>query len=184
MRLEPGVDARLVDLDHEVAVVVIGQRGQYGVEVDDSEARLAPQPLGRRQLVVRLRCTLVRGEVVGEDVLDVNAVETVCVAPDERGRLDPAQRRWPVSGPKPITSGPSSSSRAVISCSVSKTPPTWEWCSGRRPSDCRTWQMIPQFSMVRRSRSALKSAPTAGWAIRRRWPSRRSSSGPGQVPPG
>ena len=66
MRLEPGVDARLVDLDHEVAVVVIGQRGQYGVEVDDSEARLAPQPLGRRQLVVRLRCTLVRAEVVGE----------------------------------------------------------------------------------------------------------------------
>jgi hypothetical protein len=32
MRLEPGVDARLVDFDHEVAVVVVRQhRLQYGM---------------------------------------------------------------------------------------------------------------------------------------------------------
>ena len=52
MRLELGVDTRLVDLDHEVAVVVVRQRRQHGVEIDDSEARLAPQPLGRADPVV------------------------------------------------------------------------------------------------------------------------------------
>jgi hypothetical protein len=48
MRLEPRVQAGLIDFDHEVAVVVVWQRRQHGVEVHYPESRLAPQALGRR----------------------------------------------------------------------------------------------------------------------------------------
>src|SRR5664280_2516809 len=44
--LEDGCDARLVDLDHIVPVVVLRHRGDDRVEVDDAEARLRPHPAG------------------------------------------------------------------------------------------------------------------------------------------
>ena len=35
----------MVDLDHEVAVVIVGDLREYGLEVNHSEAGLGPEPL-------------------------------------------------------------------------------------------------------------------------------------------
>ena len=47
VRLEAGVNTRVVDLDHEVAVVIVWDLREYCVEVDHAEARLGPEPLAR-----------------------------------------------------------------------------------------------------------------------------------------
>ena len=45
MRLEAGLNTRVIDLDHEFAVVIVGNLREHCVEVDHSEARLGPEPL-------------------------------------------------------------------------------------------------------------------------------------------
>jgi hypothetical protein len=47
VRLEAGVNTRVVDLDHEVAVVIVRNLREYCVEIDHAEARLGPEPLAR-----------------------------------------------------------------------------------------------------------------------------------------
>src|SRR3954462_13926362 len=106
VRLHHRVDARLVDLDHEVDVEVGGQGGEHGVEVDHPAARLGPEPIGRLQLGVAAALGL-RAAVqeVGEAVLDVQAADASAYRATNAPGSMPAQRRWPVSGPTPTTSG-------------------------------------------------------------------------------
>src|SRR5215211_1685584 len=107
VRLEARVNTRVVDLDHEVAVVIVWDLREYCVEVDHSEARLSPEPLARGQFVVADWLTVaILIKMVREAVLDVNTPQPVGIPPDERCRIDARPTQMAGVRPEAEQAGP------------------------------------------------------------------------------